>query len=136
MRSLFFLMIRRPPRSTLFPYTTLFRAQRAEPPARRAAGRRPGRHRPPAPGSTAAPGGTPPADRTLARADPVSPLARRPDRGADRRRPGRGDPAEPRGYRPRVPARRRGTPSGPWTLPRAAPVPARRAAAAARAGTP
>src|SRR2546430_10478425 len=27
VRSLFFLMIRRPPRSTLFPYTTLFRSQ-------------------------------------------------------------------------------------------------------------
>src|SRR3712207_8114922 len=26
--SVFFLMIRRPPRSTLFPYTTLFRSQR------------------------------------------------------------------------------------------------------------
>src|SRR5436305_13936948 len=26
---LFFLMLRRPPRSTLFPYTTLFRSQRA-----------------------------------------------------------------------------------------------------------
>src|SRR2546426_2344786 len=26
----FFLMIRRPPRSTLFPYTTLFRSSRAE----------------------------------------------------------------------------------------------------------
>src|SRR5215216_142796 len=32
--SIFFLMIRRPPRSTLFPYTTLFRSR---PPARRAA---------------------------------------------------------------------------------------------------
>src|SRR5687767_15662226 len=33
---MFFLMIRRPPRSTLFPYTTLFRssADPAEPPAR------------------------------------------------------------------------------------------------------
>src|SRR3712207_8121397 len=38
----FFLMIRRPPRSTLFPYTTLFRSRRdvgtqrqADPPARR-----------------------------------------------------------------------------------------------------
>src|SRR3712207_8884666 len=32
----FFLMIRRPPRSTLFPYTTLFRSGRARaPPARR-----------------------------------------------------------------------------------------------------
>src|SRR5688572_31353696 len=27
MRCFFFLMIRRPPRSTLFPYTTLFRSQ-------------------------------------------------------------------------------------------------------------
>src|SRR5215204_7307022 len=27
MRSFFFLMIRRPPRSTLFPYTTLFRSR-------------------------------------------------------------------------------------------------------------
>src|SRR6266508_5322535 len=27
----FFLMIRRPPRSTLFPYTTLFRSRRARP---------------------------------------------------------------------------------------------------------
>src|SRR5258708_18293857 len=29
--SLFFLMIRRPPRSTLFPYTTLFRSQSRRP---------------------------------------------------------------------------------------------------------
>src|SRR3712207_7683796 len=28
LHSLFFLMIRRPPRSTLFPYTTLFRSSR------------------------------------------------------------------------------------------------------------
>src|SRR3712207_6869075 len=28
MRLFFFLMIRRPPRSTLFPYTTLFRSQK------------------------------------------------------------------------------------------------------------
>src|SRR2546429_8296933 len=28
LRSFFFLMIRRPPRSTLFPYTTLFRSRR------------------------------------------------------------------------------------------------------------
>src|SRR3712207_8101907 len=35
----FFLMIRRPPRSTLFPYTTLFRSPRR---ARRAGRRRPG----------------------------------------------------------------------------------------------
>src|SRR5215203_7475028 len=31
----FFLMIRRPPRSTLFPYTTLFRSQRGSIPAAR-----------------------------------------------------------------------------------------------------
>src|SRR5258708_10186760 len=31
----FFLMIRRPPRSTLFPYTTLFRSRRAQPRDRR-----------------------------------------------------------------------------------------------------
>src|SRR5256886_16368742 len=33
--SFFFLMIRRPPRSTLFPYTTLFRSRAAASPARR-----------------------------------------------------------------------------------------------------
>src|SRR3712207_7925111 len=32
----FFLMIRRPPRSTLFPYTTLFRSRSAGPPGRAA----------------------------------------------------------------------------------------------------
>src|SRR2546430_17054298 len=32
----FFLMIRRPPRSTLFPYTTLFRSQQTWPPEPRA----------------------------------------------------------------------------------------------------
>src|SRR5260363_298258 len=40
----FFLMIRRPPRSTLFPYTTLFRSQRlpaSQPPAASSAARRP-----------------------------------------------------------------------------------------------
>src|SRR3712207_7361251 len=42
MSTFFFLMIRRPPRSTLFPYTTLFRS--AAPVARpRAAEGRPGR---------------------------------------------------------------------------------------------
>src|SRR5688572_33387537 len=33
---IFFLMIRRPPRSTLFPYTTLFRSLQAHPHRRRA----------------------------------------------------------------------------------------------------
>src|SRR2546430_15336254 len=37
----FFLMIRRPPRSTLFPYTTLFRSPRGERPRRDASGRAP-----------------------------------------------------------------------------------------------
>src|SRR3712207_7891784 len=31
MLCFFFLMIRRPPRSTLFPYTTLFRSERVDP---------------------------------------------------------------------------------------------------------
>src|SRR5438034_5418177 len=35
---LFFLMIRRPPRSTLFPYTTLFRSNTTVSPARRTRG--------------------------------------------------------------------------------------------------
>src|SRR6266496_2090613 len=41
----FFLMIRRPPRSTLFPYTTLFRSarRRRAPPARPAGPTAPGR---------------------------------------------------------------------------------------------
>src|SRR6478735_9071804 len=34
----FFLMIRRPPRSTLFPYTTLFRSRRSARPRRRRSG--------------------------------------------------------------------------------------------------
>src|SRR5215216_7607881 len=45
-RFLFFLMIRRPPRSTLFPYTTLFRSRarsRRAARAARAGGRRPPR---------------------------------------------------------------------------------------------
>src|SRR5471030_3412808 len=36
----FFLMIRRPPRSTLFPYTTLFRSRRRKSPPRRRIARR------------------------------------------------------------------------------------------------
>src|SRR5687768_17804539 len=36
--ALFFLMIRRPPRSTLFPYTTLFRSRRDRTGGRRPAG--------------------------------------------------------------------------------------------------
>src|SRR3712207_7848061 len=36
----FFLMIRRPPRSTLFPYTTLFRSDRARPRVRDGGSRR------------------------------------------------------------------------------------------------
>src|SRR3712207_8040793 len=48
-----FLMIRRPPRSTLFPYTTLFRSGRPAAVRRRAASRRCPRP----------PGRAPPADR-------------------------------------------------------------------------
>src|SRR6202022_4793230 len=41
----FFLMIRRPPRSTLFPYTTLFRSRHLRPVPRSARRARPPRHR-------------------------------------------------------------------------------------------
>src|SRR5256885_11600960 len=43
----FFLMIRRPPRSTLFPYTTLFRSLRGGRSGRRSHPHRSGRHRRP-----------------------------------------------------------------------------------------
>src|SRR3712207_8275928 len=42
----FFLMIRRPPRSTLFPYTTLFRSDGRRPLAQPAGGRSPRPHPP------------------------------------------------------------------------------------------
>src|SRR5215217_9267314 len=41
----FFLMIRRPPRSTLFPYTTLFRSRRLRPRAGSSRGPHRSRHR-------------------------------------------------------------------------------------------
>src|SRR3712207_8158562 len=41
MHFLFFLMIRRPPRSTLFPYTTLFRSRARNSSGRRTTWRRP-----------------------------------------------------------------------------------------------
>src|SRR3712207_8238650 len=44
--SYFFLMIRRPPRSTLFPYTTLFRSQAAQDHGRVPARERPDPHAP------------------------------------------------------------------------------------------
>src|SRR3712207_8145209 len=62
----FFLMIRRPPRSTLFPYTTLFRSPAGRGPVRTGAGR-------------AAPGQRPAGD---ARADPAAARG-----GGARRRP-------------------------------------------------
>src|SRR3712207_9003322 len=45
----FFLMIRRPPRSTLFPYTTLFRSRRCEVGSGRTRRRSRRRHRGPGP---------------------------------------------------------------------------------------
>src|SRR5438876_10734956 len=44
----FFLMIRRPPRSTLFPYTTLFRSRRSDvmSKGKKRSGARPGRPQP------------------------------------------------------------------------------------------
>src|SRR3712207_8373465 len=49
---IFFLMIRRPPRSTLFPYTTLFRSGRPPPSPARPAPRRARGPRPPERGAT------------------------------------------------------------------------------------
>src|SRR5438309_4485209 len=58
--SFFFLMIRRPPRSTLFPYTTLFRSSEVPPSSWRSADvsrrRRRAAARSVAPGPTARPG--------------------------------------------------------------------------------
>src|SRR3712207_7917119 len=73
---LFFLMIRRPPRSTLFPYTTLFRSRR---PAGRGAADDPAGTVGQVPGSRRAPGrarGARPAVHRLA--------ARRADRKSTR----------------------------------------------------
>src|SRR5256885_16075657 len=60
----FFLMIRRPPRSTLFPYTTLFRSR---------AGPDRGRHRPPAPAGTAGAAPPPPATARAGQPEPPAP---------------------------------------------------------------
>src|SRR5215208_151495 len=97
----FFLTIRRPPRSTLFPYTTLFRSRRGDPAAR---GRRPPLRLPPAQGRPLldGPGGL---------ALPRSGVARAHVQGARRRRgalerPAR-RPAVPRGARPLRPGTRR-----------------------------
>src|SRR3712207_7973330 len=49
-RVFFFLMIRRPPRSTLFPYTTLFRSGQADPAVDRPGNPGPPGPRPPAAG--------------------------------------------------------------------------------------
>src|SRR5579883_1878002 len=77
----FFLMIRRPPRSTLFPYTTLFRS-----PARHAAGARvlrAGRH-PPVRGAPAR--GRRPGGRALAGVDQPRRVGMRLRRRRDERR--------------------------------------------------
>src|SRR5690606_41479786 len=59
----FFLMMRRQPRSTLFPYTTLFRSGRGGRPAARHHARTPGRVRPAQPPA----GGRRPQERPLRR---------------------------------------------------------------------
>src|SRR2546427_10823983 len=52
LKHIFFLMIRRPPRSTLFPYTTLFRSRRPAAPSTSAASSAANPHREP-PGAPA-----------------------------------------------------------------------------------
>src|SRR5215203_2863742 len=113
----FFLMIRRPPRSTLFPYTTLFRSRlppgaRADP-LRRAAARlgpaagrarphdRDEHHSPPRGAAPAQAGGT-------GRAGPAGRLARRPTANPRRPRRHRGGAGEPRVVATRSDARTTG----------------------------
>src|SRR2546426_9821653 len=62
----FFLMIRRPPRSTLFPYTTLFRSTRTLARAPRGSDR-PGAPAEPAPPGRRCPRGSKPRDRKSTR---------------------------------------------------------------------
>src|SRR3712207_8864899 len=72
--SIFFLMIRRPPRSTLFPYTTLFRSRRGTrgwPPAGSPGGGPPARPSPLPPSPTSAASG-PAAAAPLPAAPPRS----------------------------------------------------------------
>src|SRR3712207_8660875 len=75
MYVIFFLMIRRPPKSTLFPYTTLFRSPRharpPEPPPR--AELPPGRDHHAMPGKDRSSGGRPAITRRAAPALEVSP---------------------------------------------------------------
>src|SRR5256885_12322897 len=93
----FFLMIRRPPRSTLFPYTTLFRSRTA-PEAPRAPGRPPGgrsRHRGCCPergwtggAAPAPPRARPPAAPPTAWGGPLAtPAPERPRRRRDPKNP-------------------------------------------------
>src|SRR6266511_5887060 len=88
----FFLMIRRPPRSTLFPYTTLFRSHR------------PGVRRGPVPGARGGAGGRPGAVRRGERAMAGAVLgARQPGAARPAARP---DLAGPRAGRPVRPVQR------------------------------
>src|SRR2546430_6227300 len=102
-------MIRRPPRSTLFPYTTLFRSQRAEARTHHA------QHRPPhAPHLVGSGGQTPPPDLPAV-GPPARPVGAGP-RGAPRppaEKPGPGRAHGPRGSRGGALARPRGPPPAP-----------------------
>src|SRR2546430_16893851 len=92
----FFLMIRRPPRSTLFPYTTLFRAPAAR---RRTAHRRPGPH-----GRLPQHGADHDVERALDRGDARALPARVPEPDRRDRRLRAADAGAARGHR-RAPTR-------------------------------
>src|SRR6266536_1844902 len=126
-------MIRRPPRSTLFPYTTLFRS-RSRPP-RRLAGADPGVPRQRDPRPSTAPG--PAAHRGHARAPAGDPAPRRLVavgpvglRTRDARRQG----VRVRRRRPVRLTRRHRLPAPPAARLRLPPPPARRRAGTAAAG--
>src|SRR3712207_7789171 len=75
-------MIRRPPRSTLFPYTTLFRSIGGRPGLDRVSGRQPGRP-PSRPRSPAISVGDPTSNERSATASPFDPVdGARPDAAA------------------------------------------------------
>src|SRR3712207_7539122 len=78
-------MIRRPPRSTLFPYTTLFRSCSSGPSTPATAGARPASAPPPAPDRRRAAGAPPPGrrPRTVGPATEPSPTEEHPSRSEE-----------------------------------------------------
>src|SRR5438093_13083390 len=106
LSSFFFLMIRRPPRSTLFPYTTLFRSEVAERPEQLDVAVADRAHRGEG-GLGVLPHRV--ADRIELEADALEPVRRR------RATPGERGPRHGPAYRAHeAPAVHRASPASPW----------------------